>query len=81
MSKNAEQVFAVLRHDRFLLDVAKIESTITVKEVVRDLELAKAEVSRLNASNAEKDCHYFWQTTRLYPPGESASSRLEPDED
>ena len=45
------------------------EDRVTVKRVVWSLEPAKREVERLNEVNAEKDCFYFWQYTRVDPPG------------
>ena len=50
------------------------EHRITVKEVVHDEALAAAEVQRLNGLNAGRGARYFYQTTRLYPPGYSAGS-------
>ena len=69
--KPRQQVYAVVRLDDF---PSGGESCITVKEIVRSLELAQAEVGRLNALNAGKDCRYFWQATRLYPAGTSAGT-------
>ena len=37
--------------------------------------IAESEVKRLNELNANQDCTYFWQTTRLFPPGTSAGKR------
>lgn len=67
----SEHVFAIVRFDRFL----SLENAFTVKEIVRTEEDAESEVKRLNEVNADKDCTYFWQTTRLFPPGTSAGSR------
>ena len=51
---------------------AEREAQLTaVKEIVRDLEIAQAEVERLNRLNGHKNCRYYWQTTRLFGPGES----------
>ena len=61
----SEHVFAIVRFDRFL----SLENAFTVKEIVRTQEEAESEVKRLNEVNADKDCTYFWQTTRLFPPG------------
>ena len=63
-----EQVFAILRFDS---EIAA-EHGVTVKEVVRDLAMAEAEVARLNALKAGKGCRYEWQATRLYPVGSAA---------
>jgi hypothetical protein len=73
--KEHEGVYAVLRYDAFQGEDARPEVTVTVKEVVRTQDLAEKEVARLNALNAEKQARYWWQYTRLFPQGESASSR------
>ena len=59
-----EHVYAIIRYDEFLSDF-DIESKITVKKVVRNIERAKSEVDRLNKVNAARKCRYFWQLTRL----------------
>jgi hypothetical protein len=64
--------YAIVRLNQFK---PQSENSITVKEVVSDLATAEAEVTRLNAVNAETDCRYFWQTTRVFPPGYSAGNR------
>jgi hypothetical protein len=69
--KPREEVFAVIRVDSAS---DSPENQITVKEIVRSRELAEAEVSRLTRLNASKGCLYFWQTTRLFGPGEAAGS-------
>ena len=66
-----EQVYAVLRYDGWLESTSPPEGQVTVKEIVRDLEIAQAEVERLNRLNGHKNCRYYWQTTRLFGPGES----------
>jgi hypothetical protein len=71
--KEREEVYAVLRYDGFLSDVSAPEACVTVKEVVWSRELAEAEVARLNALRAGKDVRYWWQMTRLFPEGRSAS--------
>ena len=50
------------------------EMSFTVKEIVSTEAIAEAEVKRLNDLNADKDCRYFWQTTRLFPAGKSAGN-------
>lgn len=67
----SEHVFAIVRFDRFL----EHDNSFTVKEIVRTQEEAESEVKRLNEVNADKDCTYFWQTTRLFPPGTSTGKR------
>jgi hypothetical protein len=49
---------------------------VTVKEVVRSQDLAEVEVTRLNALNEGKGVRYWWQTTRLFPEGESAGAKM-----
>ncbi len=66
-------VYAMLRWDRFLAD-RQPENCVTVKEVVHSLELAEAEVDRLNALREDRAVHYWWQYTRLYPSGKSAQA-------
>jgi hypothetical protein len=70
--KPREHVYAIVRFDRFQ-EVS--EQSFTVKEVVGTQAIAESEVRRLNEINADKECTYFWQTTRLFPPGTSAGSR------
>jgi hypothetical protein len=48
------------------------ENSFTVKEIVRTQDIAESEVKRLNEVNADKDCLYFWQTTRLFRPRTAA---------
>lgn len=60
--REQDQVYAVVRLD---LDAGEREHEVTVKEVVWSLELAQAEVARLNELNAEKGSRYFWRATRL----------------
>jgi hypothetical protein len=63
--KNVLPGFAVIRVDRFQSDD---EHRFTVKRVVWTQELAESEVQRLNEVNANTDCVYFWQYTRVDPP-------------
>lgn len=68
----SEHVFAIVRFDH---SARSLEIAITVKEIVRSLDIAEAEVNRLNELNADKECIYFLQTTRLFPPGTSSGNR------
>ena len=68
----SEHVYAIVRFDRFQ-DSA--EHSFTVKAIVRSRDIAELEVKRLNEVNADKDCTYFWQITRLFPSGTSAGNR------
>ena len=65
--KGREEVYAVVRHDTYATT-----QQFTVKEIVRSIELAKAEVERLNRLNGGKGSVYSWQATRLYPDGLAA---------
>ncbi len=67
--RGRDQVYAVIRLDPAM---GELEHQVTVKEVVWGLELAQAEVARLNQLNGAKGCRYVWQATRLYPPGTAA---------
>lgn len=67
-----EHVYAIIRFDRFN-EIS--EHSFAVKEVVATQAIAESEVKRLNERNANQDCTYFWQTTRLFPPGTSAGKR------
>jgi hypothetical protein len=67
----SQHVYAIIRFDRFS---ELSELSFTVKEVVATREIAESEVKRLNEVNAEKDCTYFWQVTRLFPPGTAAGN-------
>ncbi len=77
--KPRRQVYAVVRIDRFHSEETPLEHRIAVKEIVSSLELAKAEVHRLNGMVADGRVTYFWQMTRLYPDGQSASTQIEPE--
>jgi hypothetical protein len=68
----SEHAYAVVQFDR---SMQSPEISITVKEIVSTQSIAEAEVKRLNELNADKDCTYFWQTTRWFPPGKSAGKR------
>jgi hypothetical protein len=67
--KEREQVWAVVRFDG---DVDDPAHAFTVKEIVRDQQLAEAEAARLNALNADKGCRYWATPTRLFPDGSAA---------
>ena len=64
-----DHVWAVVRLDPIQTEP---EHQFTVKEVVWSAALAEAEAERLNRLNADKDCRYFVQATRLFPAGHSA---------
>lgn len=62
--------YAVVRLDYFqiegdTIDAARLENAVTVNEVLLDQRRAEAEVERLNKLNADKQCRYFCQHTRL----------------
>jgi hypothetical protein len=68
----SEHVYAIVRFDRFM---QSSENSFTVKKIVSAQAVAEAEVNRLNELNADKNCTYFWQATRLFPEGRSAGNR------
>lgn len=70
-SPQREQVYAILRFDSYFGPDTPPETAVTVKEIVRDRDIAEAEVDRLNRLNREKGCWYWWQQTRLFEVGES----------
>ena len=70
--KPSEHVYAIVRFDR---GMQSWENSFTVKEIVRTQDIAESEVKRLNEVNADKDCSYFWQTTRLFSSGTAAGNR------
>ena len=69
--KERENVWVVVRYDR---DMHDPEHAFTVKEIVRDREIAEAEVDRLNRTNADKDCRYWIAMGRLFPESKSAGA-------
>lgn len=60
-----EQAFAIVRLDRYLLELAELRNCVTIKRIVWSMEAAEADVARLNQLNAEKGSEYFWQATRV----------------
>jgi hypothetical protein len=60
--KDVEPAYAIVRVDR---DAPTDEERFTVRRIVWDEELAEAEVRRLSKLNANKNCGYFWQYTRV----------------
>ena len=79
-----EKAFAVVRVDDRTASCASPkedgpsieigEFSVTVKEVVRTSDAAKAECLRLNSLNVEKGCRYYWQGTRYFSAGGSFGS-------
>jgi hypothetical protein len=76
MYKQHEGLYAILRSEEFGL-LCTSSNCLTVKEVVRSLDVAEREVARLNSLNSEKGARYWWQYIRLFPSGRSASSMEE----
>ena len=70
LQKPSSRIFIVLRLDAGISG----EPGVTVKEAVFDEETAASEVQRLNLLTADRGVHYFYQATRLFPPGYSAGS-------
>ncbi len=61
--KDVEPGYAIIRLD---LDPAySEEDRFAVKRVVWSEDEAAAEIARLNEVNADKNCRYFWQYTRV----------------
>ena len=48
--------------------------SVTLKEIVTSAELVENEVRRLNEINSDKNCKYFWQSSRLFPENKSFGS-------
>ena len=65
MKKTSRHVYAVVRVDAACSSDIVWTNKITIKEIVLTEEEAAAEVARLMQVNRDKDCLYFWQTTRL----------------
>lgn len=61
--KNVDPGYAIIRLD--LDPVHTDENRYTVKRVVWSEDEAAVEVARLNEINADKNCRYFWQHTRV----------------
>ncbi len=59
-----ETGYAVIRLDHFPSGIQ-----VKVVKVVRDPELAQAELDRLSSINADKDCTYELQSTHVYFKG------------
>lgn len=62
-----QKVYAIVRVDLFQTDDVPWDVRVRVKNIQRSAESAEEEVRRLNQINADKDCVYFWQETRLLP--------------
>lgn len=69
-------VFAVLRFDCHLREVAPEVERVTVKEIVPTREEAEREVERLNALKASRhgSVKYTWQATRYFPDGRGSGT-------
>jgi hypothetical protein len=64
-------VHAVVRFDRYLMDVAdRLSHVVTVVAVLPTRDEAESEVARLDAIREDDDRSlYFWTPTRFYPDG------------
>ena len=60
--KESVPAYAIIRIDTYTNEISNL---ITVKEIVPTLEKAESEVRRLTEINCDKECKYFWQTTRI----------------
>lgn len=65
MKKQSNHVFAIVRVDNWPGITVEPRNMITVKKIVCDIEIAIAEVDRLNKLNQHESRVYFWQTTRF----------------
>lgn len=61
--RKTKRPFAIIRVDEFMLPIARIEESVTVKKIVWSEEEADNEVNRLNDLN-RPGARYFWQCTR-----------------
>jgi hypothetical protein len=57
-----DQLFAIVRYDS---GAPEPQLAFTVKEIVRSLAIAEAEVRRLNQLNSPEGSQYSFQTTRM----------------
>ena len=65
IQKQMRHVYAIVRVDQS--DYPHPLAGITVKKIVQSEERPEREVRRLNEINADKNCDYFVQLTRLEP--------------
>ena len=64
---------AVVRFDRYLLDVAAgLTDFVTVVAVLPTRDEADREVARLTNLQSDDGCIYFWTPARYYPNGRGA---------
>jgi hypothetical protein len=56
--RDVDPAYAIIRVD---LDVKDDEARFTVRRIVWSMELAEAEVQRLQELNADKGARYLWQ--------------------
>jgi hypothetical protein len=61
--RDVDPAYAIIRLD--LDPIYTEEDRYTVKRVMWSEDEAVAEVARLNEVNADKNCRYFWQYTRV----------------
>ena len=73
MSVAKTPAYAIVRIDGVIQPVGELVDRVTVVKVVLTQSVAEAEAGRLNLLNADKDCTYFWQTTRLVQSNSSDS--------
>jgi hypothetical protein len=64
LKRSRRHVFVILRVDSYDDDGASI-SRVSVNKVVGTEEVAKREVDRLNALNAEKGSRYYHEVAQL----------------
>lgn len=61
----SERLYAIIRYDAYRYSEDEPEQGFTVKQVVDDIDLARAEAARLNRLNGPKGARYSVQVTRL----------------
>ena len=64
--KSYENVFAIVRVDKFQAAEVAITNKITVKAIYKEEEQARSETERLNKQKTVNGCCYFYQETRLF---------------
>ena len=64
-SPRFDHVYAIVRYEADAGENCPPNLRVTVKEIVLDLQVAEAEVRRLNDLNQDKGSIYFFQVTRI----------------
>lgn len=72
-----EEVFVILRADRFHGPDTELKTLVTAKQVVFSRDMAEREVARLNALHPDGTVRYWAAMSRLFPFGTSAGGPLD----